>query len=233
MVAGSESTPAEPRPGARPDLFWVWIATLAAGLVTTAVATAAWVRLNYATWPDKDPSVDAILVVVGVGLMASFMVAGPMVAWVRRRRGDARLSRRLRRWAGAWAAALAVAAAGLWGFAHFRDRANHARTTAQLLGTWYELGPDETPWWEVTFRADGTYSSARVTGPANERGTDHGTYLISADGRHMESRGDNSLSGAPDPTYWWWNIEFADRDHFRKWSRVWHYTATDEYVRKE
>jgi hypothetical protein len=127
-----------------------------------------------------------------------------------------------------------VAAAVVWGFAHFRDRANHARTTADLVGTWEVRGPsDDAPRQQETFHADGTYESTWLADPADKRVTHRGTYLISADGRHIEFRDHNSPPGAAEPTNWMWNIQFADRDHFRVWSRVWHYTATDVYVRKE
>jgi hypothetical protein len=228
MVTCPESTPSWPRHGTGTmGLLGVWVATFAAGLVTTAVATAEWVRLDYATWPDKYPSLHRPLAIAAVGAVATFAGACLVTARVRRR------GPRLRRWAGAWAAALAVAAAGLWGFAYFRDQANHARTTADLVGTWYDLGPDETPWREVTLHADGTSEFTWLAGPAHERTTHRGTYVVSADGRHIEFRDRDSPAGAAEPVNWTWNIEFANRDHFRVWSRVWHYTATDVYVRKE
>lgn len=232
MVTGPEPKPAELRPDAGLlALLGIWIGAFAAGLVTTAVATAGWVRLDYATWPDKDPALGPPVTIAAVGAAAA--VAGAcIVTLLVRRRGPGRAPR-LRRWVGAWAAAQAVAAAGLWGFAHFRDRASHARKTADLVGTWNELGRDGTPRNEVTFRADGTYESIALGGPAHDRVTDRGTYLISADGRHIEFRDHNTLPEAPGPINWMWNIEFSDRDHFRKWSRVWHYTATDDYVRKD
>jgi len=230
MVTGPESTPAEPRAGrGTVGLLGVWGGTFAAGLVTTAVATAAWVRLDYARWPDKAPGLDAPVAVAGVGVAAA-VVGGWVVTGLVRRRGPGRAPR-LRRWAGAWAVALAAGAVGAWGFAHYRDRANHARTTADLVGTWRVHWEDGTPAWEETFRADGTYEATPLSGPANERATYRGTYLVSADGRHLETREDDSAP-AP-PANWAWNIEFADRDHFRKWSRVWHYTSTDVYVREQ
>jgi hypothetical protein len=214
-------------------LLGLWAGTFAAGLVTTVVAAAGWDRLDYATWPDQDPSIGPILTILAVGLAVSFAAACVATARVRGRRGDGKLSRRALRWAGAWAAALAVAACGLWGFAYFRDRANYARTTADLVGTWHLLGPDGTPWEEKTLHADGTYESTWLAGPADERRTYRGTYMVSADGRHIEFREENSPRGAAEPIHWEWNIQFADRDHFREWSRVWHYKATDVYVRKK
>jgi hypothetical protein len=230
MSTGAESTPSEFRQDRRTvSPLLVWVGTFAAGLFTTAVAVAGWVRLDFPTWPDKDPALGPPLAIVAVG--AATAVAGACLITVLVQRRGPRRAFRLRRWAVAWATALAVSAVGLWGFAHFRDRANHARTTVDLVGTWHVLGPDETPWQEKTLNADGTYESTWLAGPAHERRTYRGTYRVSADGRHIVFR--DRDSAAAELTNWEWNIEFADRDHFRVWSRVWHYTATDEYVRKE
>lgn len=229
MVTDPVSTPDQPRLGAGSlGLLGIWVGTFAAGLVTTAVATAGWVRLGYPTWPDKEPDWVLPPAIAAAGAAAA-VAAACLVTVLVRRRGPGRAPR-LRRWAGVWAVALAATAASLWGFAHFRDRANHARTTADLVGTWYVPGPDGTPSQEVTFHADGTHESTWLAG---ERVTYRGTYVVSADGRRIAYRDRDSAPGAAEPTGWEWNIEFVDRDHFREWSRVWHYTATNVYVRKD
>jgi hypothetical protein len=234
MVTDAGQTPNTPRSIIGPcGLVGVWFGTLLVGLVTTVAVAAGWAMMYTPKWPDTYAPVDPIAYMILAGLAASLVVATVVTLLVRKRRGGKGPGRTLLPWLVAWAVLLPLCAAGLWLIRDHRDKENHARTTSEIVGTWeVRSASDAPPNQRVTFRADGTYESTWLTGPEHERSTYRGNYMISKDGRCLEFRDHNSSLEASEPKSWGWNIEFLDKDHFREWSRSWHYRATNLYERK-
>jgi hypothetical protein len=152
--------------------------------------------------------------ILAAGLAASVLLATTLtvLSGVRSRGPTRRVVRSLAVWVGL----LFAGVAGLGAASYLGERRTHARTAADIVGTWqHKVG--ETVLHETTFRADGTCELRWLTGPEHERTTWPGTYVLSADGRRIRQTypRPHDPPGATDPPMW--HIEFSDRDHFTTW----------------